>query len=368
MSRRGENIYKRKDGRWEGRYPKGRKTNGAIHYGYVYRNTYRECKEAVNKFRYQHKSLNKDFPIFEGKVNEWLSDWLNQQQAFLQPSTIASYRYKIDKYILPYIGNSLLSDLGKVQLQNLVENLKKTSLSPSTIQIVSRILRRALENAVEQGKIESNPWKNIQLPRLQKKTIRSLTQDEQKKLIKIAESDKFGLLILLALYTGLRIGEISALRWQDVDLSEKNIQVRYTYQRISDVENNNKTTMHLGSVKSLSSQRTIPIANDLLIILKKNYEENKNNCFIFQVKNRPMEPRLLTYHFHRMRKEAGLTTIHFHQLRHTFATRCLEAQGDIASISALLGHSSTKMTLDVYIDTLYEQRICTIEKMSYLIQ
>lgn len=176
------------------------------------------------------------------------------------------------------------------------------------------------------------------------------------------------MLILLALYTGLRIGEISALRWQDVDLSEKNIQVRYTYQRISDVENNNKTTMHLGSVKSLSSQRTIPIANDLLMILKKNYEENKNNCFVFQVKNRPMEPRLLTYHFHRMRKEAGLTTIHFHQLRHTFATRCLEAQGDIASISALLGHSSTKMTLDVYIDTLYEQRICTIEKMSYLIQ
>ena len=81
-----------------------------------------------------------------------------------------------------------------------------------------------------------------------------------------------------------------------------------------------------------------------------------------------MEPRLLTYHFHRIRKKAGLEAIHFHQLRHTFATRCLEAQGDIASISALLGHASTKMTLDIYTDTIYEQRISTIQKMNVLLK
>ncbi|MEW3486598.1 site-specific integrase [Enterococcus entomosocium] len=367
MSRKGENIYKRKDGRWEGRYPKGRKLNGKIHYGYVYRSTYRECKEILIKKKFEYQVSTKDVTIYQGSVGDWFNEWLLQQQFFLRPSTISSYNYKINKYVIPDIGYLKLSKLSTNHLQKLIDKWQIQSLSISTIQTITRILRKSLKNAVEQGKLLANPSEQLEIPKKPKNIIRSLTQEEQKRLIRVSKSDKTGLAVILALYTGLRIGEISALRWEDINFSENTIKISHTFQRISSAGYDQHTHMHLGKVKSANSQRTIPIAETLLKLLKKAHRENHKE-FVFQVCNHPMEPRLLTYHFHRIRKKAGLEAIHFHQLRHTFATRCLEAQGDIASISALLGHASTKMTLDIYTDTIYEQRIATIQKMNVLLK
>lgn len=368
MSRKGENIYKRKDGRWEGRYPRGRKPDGKIHYGYVYRSTYRECKEIVIKKRFEYQLSKTDRDIFQGTVGNWLDEWLLQQQMFLRPSTIASYKHKIEKYILPNIGFMRLDKLNAEHLRKLVEKWRLQFLSASTIQTIIRILHKSLKNAVEQRKLLTNPSDTLKIPKQQKKIIRSLTQEEQKKLICVAKKDKTGLAVMLALYTGLRIGEISALRWEDINFFDNTIKISHTYQRISSSGHNKQTQMYLGKVKTTASERTIPIAEALLPLLKNAHRKNNNNEYVFQVNNHPMEPRLLTYHFHRIRKKSGLEGIHFHQLRHTFATRCLEAQGDIASISALLGHTSTKMTLDIYTDTIYEQRICTIQKMNMLLQ
>ncbi|MGK0607391.1 site-specific integrase, partial [Enterococcus gilvus] len=133
------------------------------------------------------------------------------------------------------------------------------------------------------------------------------------------------------------------------------LTVEATYQRLP-LAGTHQTVLNYGSTKSSAARRVIPLSKNLSLVLKKRSQIRESD-YVFSVHGKPCEPRLLTYHFHRIRKQAGLEHIHFHQLRHTFATRCLENGADIPSVSALLGHASTQMTLDIYSDSLLEQRI-----------
>ncbi|WP_275115410.1 tyrosine-type recombinase/integrase [Vagococcus coleopterorum] len=128
------------------------------------------------------------------------------------------------------------------------------------------------------------------------------------------------------------------------------------------IESHAKTKLILGAPKSEASIRVIPMTNRLYAVLKE-HSKQKESSFVFSVNGHPREPRLITYHFQRIMKKAGLSDRHFHQLRHTFATRCNESTSDITSLSVLMGHHSTKMTLDIYTDSLLEQRIKVIEQM-----
>lgn len=195
--------------------------------------------------------------------------------------------------------------------------------------------------------------------------MHSLNKDEQGRLEEVARnaSDYKGLPILMALQTGMRIGEIAALKWHQVDFESNSISVEHTYQRIpffhSDVQ---RTQLVYQEAKTNASKRTIPMTREICERLKRKRQES-STPFVFSSGSNPCEPRLLTYYFHRMIRQAKLNGVHFHQLRHTFATRCLEKNYDIASVSALLGHSSAKMTLDVYADSLIEQRIKIIRSL-----
>lgn len=365
--RKGENIYLRKDGRWEGRFPKGRKIDGRIKYGYVYGKSYSEVKQKLYPLRIHYQSLQQIFGSSAVTFEEWSAEWLNEVQETVKPSTFSSYCYKLQKYILPEIENVPLNEISLETGKLLLKKLQKT-LSRSTVQVIFRVLNKCLNHAKKNKKITINPLSELKLPRVKKTKVRALTLLEQKKVMNVAVKEKkgYGIPAILALHSGMRIGEIAALQWSDIDFTTNLIYVKHTYQRIPITQPLKKTQLLLAESKTEASVRVIPISKALKKLLLSQRKRSKGS-FVFSTNGQPCEPRLLTYHFHRIREKAELMDIHFHQLRHTFATRCLEANKDISSVSALLGHSSTQMTLDTYVDAMLDKRYQVIDEMNNLI-
>ena len=295
---------------------------------------------------------------------EWMHEWIEEVQEDVKPSTLSSYYYKLTKYILPMIKDISLNEIsletGKIILKNLQEKLAN-----STIQVIFRILNKCLNHARKMGKILSNPFSELKLPKAKRSKVRALTLAEQKRIMQTAGKERrwYGLPAILALHSGMRIGEIAALKWSDIDFETNLIRVSHTYQRI---KVKHKTQLIFADSKTEASVRVIPMGSALKKLLTKHRKYSKTE-FVFSTNGHPCEPRLLTHHFHKICSKANVPKIHFHQLRHTFATRCLEAKTDISSVSALLGHASTQMTLDTYVDTMLEQRYQVIGEMEKLI-
>lgn len=361
---RGENIYKRKDGRWEGRYQKGRKENGSIHYGYIYGYSYRELRQQliIKKAEYTSK-INQSTITFNGSFGQWANQWLNGWMIDqLKESTYASYQNKLSLHVLPEIGDIPLQKLTSQQLQMLVQGMQK-KLSPSSIQIVFRIVKSCLKTAKERGLIFINPAESIHLPKIQKKQVPALSKNQHKLILEESKKEMKYLPILIAVETGLRIGEISALKWSDVDLDNNLLHVSKTKQRISTLDENNKTKLIESTPKTLKSVRSIPLTITLIEALKKA-EVLKKSSHVIEVNGRGVEPRTISYRFEKLKQKLGLVGFVFHSLRHTFATRCVELGINIATISALLGHASIKMTLDTYTCSFVEDRKEAINQYS----
>ena len=367
--RKGENIYKRKDGRWEGRYKKGYKANGQIKYGYIYGKTFQEVRTKLYPLKAHYLTQQEIYGNSCIPFEEWGKQWLMEIQSDIKPATYCSYHYKLCTYVFPYIGSLFINEMTVEEGKKLVQQWLKRGLKTSTMQVIVRIINKCLNDAKEKQQLKENPFSQLKLPKRAPQKIRALTRKEQSKLEQVALRQKkdAGFPTYLALYTGLRIGEIAALRWCDIDFERNLIQVSHTYQRINLALKNQKTQLVIGSTKTNSGARTIPMSNSIRKLLLNHRHQSKGS-FVFSVNEHPVEPRLLTYHFHQIRKKCGLGEIHFHQLRHTFATRCLEVQSDILSVSSLRGHASTKLTLDTYADSMLEQRIEVIEQMENTIQ
>ena len=363
MARLGENIYHRKDLRWEGRYKKGRKANGKIKYGYVYGKTYEEVREKLGPLRRHAEITLELYGKSVVSYEEWSQTWLADQQKIVKPATYSSYLNKLKKYIWPHIGETALYQLDEPTLHRMIQAWIQTGLSLSSIKVIFRIVKQSLKYAIQKELLQKNPCEWIKLPSGPKEKVRALTPTEQQRLEKVtlADKDVQAKAVILAMETGMRIGEIAALKWEAVDLEKQLLQVNHTYQRVLSAVGT-KTELHLGPPKSQASRRVIPMTSKLHQLLSQLKEES-NSEYVFSVKGKPCEPRLLTYHFHRVRKKAKLEDIHFHQLRHTFATRCLESSEDMLNVSKMLGHESVQLTTNVYYDSLMEKRIAVIGLM-----
>lgn len=364
MSKRGENIYKRKDGRWEGRYIKGRKQDGKIQYGYVYSKNYKTVQDKLIKMKYLFRRDNQDRQSYSGTVKQWLMYWLETEtKNRVKLSSYASYQYKIEHYIFPSLGDCQLCHLNSEQIQKLISELRRQQLSVNTIKTILAIFKQGINSAIQAEYLIRNPFDGIQIPTEQKTKVKALSLEVQRKIETIAEKNPNGFPTFLALYTGMRIGEISGLQWSDIDFERDAILVKHTYQRMPLSQGKHKTQLSLSRAKSSSSERMIPLGKVIKKMLLNWRSQVPDSRFVFENNGHPIEPRLLTYHFKKITKEIGIPDIHFHQLRHTFATRCLEAQENIAVISAILGHNSVKTTLDIYTDALTFQKRTMIEKM-----
>lgn len=381
MAKKGENIYKRKDGRWEGRYcksveegnPDGRRT-----YGYVYGRSYHEVKQSLASARFEAEraTLQKKKVTFAQCAQRWLAD--KQQQEHLKAATLSSYERLLRLHIIPTLGATKMEALSENTLRFFLRSKQrngrtdgKGGLSAKTLQMLTTIIHTVQEYAVREGLVSgANLLPREKSARKREKQIHVLTPEEQNRLESaIEQSDNPNDIgILLCLYTGLRVGELSALQWSDIDFFTKTITVSRTLQRVSTPQGPNKTALVIDTPKTRNSERIIPISRLirqklLAFQTHKCYTERGAEDFVFTVKNHPVEPRLFQKYFKRLLHEARVEDMNFHALRHTFATRCLESHMDIRTLSELLGHSTVNLSLQLYAHSLLEQKRIAIENL-----
>jgi integrase len=369
MARRGENIYHRRDGRWEGRYIKGRKPSGKPRFGSVYGHSYNEVKKRLLplKAAYCEKSL-------ESRCTKPFRDYLlahlaQKRRGRIKDSTYDSYFRIVHNQILPALGGTPMHRLTTQQIQLFLSDLHGRGLSDSTIRNVFRYLCGVVRAAVKSGALAQDICEDVTLPKLKGKAVRALSRAEQQRLERTALSDLQengqGIEVMLALYTGMRVGEICALRWEDIDFENDVIHVNHTLQRLNLHGKGEKTAVKMGSPKSDSSLRKIPMSAQLSRLLE-NQRRIVGGEYVVPGRRAFTEPRVVQYRFERLLERANLPHVGFHALRHSFATRCMELNVDVATISKLLGHSSAKLTLDIYTDSLLEQRRAAVHKLDGL--
>ena len=360
MARKGENIYKRKDNRWEGRYVKGYGEDGSIKYGYIYGASYTEAKERLQKartlqaLRLNHTCKNRK------KMCDYISEWLQINRTKIAESSYVKYLGIIEKHINPFFGGMKAEMINLSVVSEFTRMLSdKLGLSSKTVRDILTILKSILKYAKKEIGVLM-PDVEIVFPKNAKREMRVLTRTEQKKFISLLTTDmdeyKFG--ILLALITGLRIGELCALRWENVNFDGKYIQVKYTMQRLKNTDFSNpdrgKTKIIISDPKSDSSARLIPLTENALVLCRKFYRGGDSAFILTGEANSYCEPRKLQYHFDKIAEKSGIDGLHFHTLRHTFATRCVEVGFEIKSLSEILGHSTPKITLERYVHSSME--------------
>lgn len=371
MAKRGENIYFRKDERYEGRCIKGRKDDGTIIYHYVYAKSFKECKQKLTqaKFLYFHHDV--DCKIYgTGTVAEFMNYWINNIiESSVKMSTLSNYVNYNKKWITPNIGKEKLYNLKEEQIQQFINHLSKQGLSAGSVHNIYRTLNAALKKAKSYGYTKTNPCDGVILPENKQKKTEILSLAKQKKLETVCMQSLVGLIVFLSLYTGLRVGEICALKWSDIDFKNKTLSVTKTRQRIQYCgarKGKSKTYVETGSAKSESSERIIPLPSFLLKRLQKHKKTTTNKKYVFTYREKPLEPRVIQYRFKKLLEKSKLEKINFHALRHTFATRCMERNIDIKTISELLGHSSAKITIGLYAHSRFEQKQATMKNLQKL--
>ena len=364
MARRGENIRKRKDGRWEARFISGYKEDGKAEYKSIYRKSYAEAKDAKNKMvaeKLTHDACKEKRPLIQTTFGALLTDWLHFIRRDVKESTYSRYTAIIEKHIRPELGEILLSDLNNEDIdcftvKKLEEgNLKKSGgLSPKTVGGFLSIIRLALDYGIERG-YDCSGHIVIHHPRQNMPKIQILTCEEQQKLeqILLEENSTISFGILLSLYLGLRIGEICALRWEDFDMKNGLVHISRSIQRIpnmnfeTDSEIKNKTKIVIDHPKTNCSIRNIPIPAALFPVVKEY--QKKEEFYVLTGNNSYLEPKGYYRKYKRIIKKCGLDHFNYHALRHTFATRCVENNFDIKSLSEILGHANVSTTLQRYV-------------------
>lgn len=357
MSKKGENIYKRKDGRWEGRYIKASSQSSPMRYGYVYGKSYSETKAKLTLVKAKHIIDPTPFQTYKGTFSDWLVYWLQTMvRNDVKATTYTNYVRLANKHLLPFLGDKKLTNIQIQDLQSFVYHLKQIGLAPGSINNIFTLLKKCLNEAKKQAYIKENPALYIVLPKQKRKEVSVLTLAQQRKLEKQALLDPQCSPIILSLYSGMRLGEISGLKWSDIDLENNVIHVQRTVSRImNDSQGIRKTKIIEGTPKSADSARKIPLAKNLkqYVCAKKIYSKSE---YVVTDGTGRIDPRTIANRFKKDLEKAGLSETNFHVLRHTFATRCIENDVDIASVSKILGHKSIKMTLDIYTSSLFETR------------
>lgn len=364
MGRHGENIRKRKDGRWEARYIQKYNSEGKAVYRYVYGKTYLEVKE--KRKSEQQKSVNStiETKLLKMTFQQLSEEWLVYKKNMVKESTFACYVHVIQKHLLPELGsvyiNTLTGDFLEQFLQSKLQSGRldcQGGLSNKTVSDLRSVLKMILNYGHERGLCNLTDVR-LMVPTGKKPKISILTKNEQQKLENclMQEITPFHLGVMLSLYAGLRIGEVCALQWKDFNFEHGTILIRKTVIRIQNTDTNAaaKTKLVIDRPKTDSSERVIPLPGSILPFYRNHRQEE--NVYLLTGTVCYMEPRVCLKKYKELLKKAGIRDYSYHTLRHTFATRCVENDFDIKSLSEIMGHSTVTITMQLYVHPSLERK------------
>lgn len=295
---------------------------------------------------------------------DWIYTWLLEKKDYIKESTYANYSNNIFNHIIPKLGNYYLNELNHKVIQDFLLELSKNGrkdntggLAEKTIKDITIIIKGSIKKGINEDKI-----KHIELtfnyPKDNKENkLYVLTKREQNKItnyvLENINSRNIGLLI--SLYSGIRIGELCALKWEDVDFKKNCLTINKTIQRvyIKDKDKNISKVI-ITTPKTKNANREIPINKDFLEILKKVKSDKEH--YILTGNERYIEPRTYRKYFNKILDELKIKHFNFHSLRHTFATNCISLGVDYKTVSELLGHANVNITLNLYVHPRYSQK------------
>ena len=296
------------------------------------------------------------------KIKDVIIIWSQYQKQLVKESTYSHYLNIINNHILPYFKNMYINKITSediIRFNNylLLSGNKKNnkSLNPKTVKDIDTILKQILKFSGNEIKIKS--------PKTMKNNIKVFTKEEYSLLKEycLNNLNSYTLGIIICLNTGLRLGEICSLKWEDINLENRTIKINHTILRIKDYEDK-KSKIIINTPKTATSSRIIPINNFLFFLLKK-FQSSKHN-YVLTNCSKFIEPRCYYRRYKTILKKLNLTKYNFHALRHTFATMCTELGFDTKSLSEILGHSNIKTTLTLYVHPSldlkkdYMERLC----------
>lgn len=365
---KGENIFKRRDGRWEARYIKGYELSGRIRYGFCYGKTYQEAKEKVAhcKAALVYGAAGSATRSRQ-RLSFYCGEWLRMKKLTVKESTYIKYDTILKRHILPKLGGCFPTAVTTGLIDTFARTLLyEDELAPKTVRDILTVLQDILQFLSERctGIL---PAVKINYPRAVKSEIRVLSREEQQHFIAYLREDmdscKLG--ILLALSTGLRIGELCALRWENISLTGRTVRIIATMQRLRDtaVSVDAKTRVVIGTPKSDTSARMIPLPEHIAVLCEQVVPDSPT-AYVLTGTEHYMEPRVLQYRLKKYTTACGLEGVHFHTLRHTFATRAAEVGFELKSLSEVLGHATTAITLERYVHSSAELKRINMDKLT----
>ncbi|WP_130806480.1 tyrosine-type recombinase/integrase [Senegalia massiliensis] len=341
----------------------------------------KDVLKRMNEYQYKMNTglISEDDKI---TLQEWFYTWLFEfRKIDLKPSSFERYEGIYRNYIENSpIGKKKLADIRPAHIQKYMNTLLETK-PISTVHTVSKFLSTCLNEAVKQNYIQKNHCKSIKLPKkVKEESFTVFTLDEQKQFIEGIKDHKYEMAFLLNLSTGLRLGELLALKWDDIDFTNNTLTINKSIKRVTFVDKEGKRNNRIieQTPKTESSNRTVPIPDNIINKLKKykvkQLETKLKNKEFYEEKNyifcdkygHPLDPKNIPRNFKSVLKKAGIREIKYHSLRHTYATRLFEADVPIKTVQSLLGHSDITTTMNIYTHVTKEKKSEAADKINNL--
>lgn len=369
-------VTQRKDGRWQGQYDAGVKPNGKRDVKYVYGKTEAECKRKLRELIKEIHSSDY-ISVQKESVKDYMNSWLvNVKQNQLKPKSYDRLEQTLLYDVYPYIGEIQLQAIKADDIQNMLNELKKDGKAYSTIKKAYDAVNSCFKLGIEKRTVSTNPAVGVIIPNKKlfpAQKIPFYTQDEAKRLIEQAticwpngtRRYPLGSFVPLIINTGLRMGELLALKWdEDIDFENKTLTVHKNISLVKNRKEDPEKKYELllqDSVKTDAGQdRSIPLNEQAINALLDLKAVTGNSPFVMTTKNEThVSPRNIDRIFRRIAKAAGFEEekiFGVHSLRHTFATLLLSNGVEIKTVSELLGHSDVTITYNTYIHVIKDQK------------